>query len=275
MRMKLMVAGIALGLTAFISAPRATAQNPDTLMPDESAKKAKALVQELTQALGGPAYMRVRESACGGRLALFDHNGELTGYQVFRDYWRYPDKNRTEYSKKGVIIDLYSGDAGWTLDKSGVTEEPAAAVADFQEQTKKDLDNLLRLRLKEDGIVFRYGGSDTVDLKPADWVEIIDSERRTFRIAIDRETRLPRRMVVVTRNDTTRERTEEMTEYANFHPVDGVQIPKQVSRERDGRRVFQVFFSDCKLNPGLADELFTRASLEKHYAEVGKKQKKK
>jgi hypothetical protein len=274
-RMRALLTAALLPLLWSCAPAPAAAQNPDLLLPEESEKKARALIQPMIEALGGQAYLRVRESVCDGRLAQFDHNGQLTGFMVFKDYWRYPDKNRTEYSKKGNIIDIYTSEGGWTLDRGGVTEEPASAMADFQAQVKKDLDNLLRLRMNESGMVFRYGGSDTVDLKQVDWVEIVDSERRTFRIAIDRSTHLPVRCVVITRNDATRERSEEVTIYANYHAIDGVEFPKQVSRDRDGRRIFQVFFNECKMNPGLADELFTRASLDKHYAESGKKNKKK
>ncbi len=257
------------------AAPRAAAQNPDTMMPEASAAKAHELLQQMIAALGGPAYLGVRESVCDGRLAQFDHNGELTGYATFKDYWRYPDKNRTEYTKKGNFVELFAGDAGWSLDKGGVSEQPATAVTDFQEQVKRDMDTLLRMRLKEDGMVFRYGGSDIVDLTEADWVEIVDLERRTFRIAINRATHLPMRSVVITRNDMTRERTEELTTYSNFHVIGGVQSPKQLARERDGRRIFQAFYFDCSYNPKIADELFTRASLDKQWASMAKKKKGK
>ncbi len=257
------------------AAQRAAAQNPETMMPEQSAAKAKQLIQQLIEGLGGKAFLGVRESDCEGRLAQFGHNGDLTGYINFRDYWRYPDKNRTDYAKKGVIIDLYAGDQGWTMDKGGVTEQPASAITDFQEQVKTDFGNLLRLRLNEEGMVFRFGGGDFVDLKQVDWVEIVDRERRTFRIAIDRGTHLPIRMVVITRNDMTRERTEEVTIFSTFHAQDGVETPFQLTRTRDGRRVYQAFFTGCKYNPGFPDELFTRAALEKHFSEVGKKGKKK
>ncbi len=257
------------------AAQRAAAQNPETMMPEQSAAKAKQLIQQVIEGLGGKAFLGVRESDCEGRLAQFGHNGDLTGYINFRDYWRYPDKNRTDYAKKGVIIDLYAGDQGWTMDKGGVTEQPASAITDFQEQVKTDFGNLLRLRLNEEGMVFRFGGGDFVDLKQVDWVEIVDRERRTFRIAIDRETHLPIRMVVITRNDATRERTEEVTIFSTFHPQDGVETPFQLTRTRDGRRVYQAFFTGCKYNPGFPDDLFTRAALEKHFSEVGKKGKKK
>jgi len=270
---RLKMLGVAV-LAAVLGAG-AVAQNPDTMMPEASAAKAHELVQQMIAALGGPAYVGVRDSVCDGRLAQFDHNGELTGYATFKDYWRYPDKNRTEYTKKGNFVELFAGDAGWSLDKGAVSEQPATAVTDFQEQVKRDMDTLLRMRLKEDGMVFRYGGSDIVDLAEVDWVEIVDLERRTFRIAISRATHLPMRSLVITRNDMTRERTEELTTYSNFHVIGGVQSPKQVARERDGRRIYQAFYFECGYNPNIADELFTRASLDKQWAEIAKKKKGK
>jgi outer membrane lipoprotein-sorting protein len=250
-------------------APAVKAQNPDTLMPEESAAKAKHILQQLIDALGGQTYLNVHESECEGRLAQFGHNGDLTGYEDFRDYWHYPDKNRTDYTKKGNIIDLFNGNEGWSMDRGGVTEMPAPQVADFQEQVKTDIDNLLRLRLHEEGLAFRYGGPDIVDLKQVDWVEIGDTDERTFRLAVDQESHLLVRSVVITRDETTRERTTETTYYSNFQPRDGVETPLQQTRTRDGRRIYQVFFETCKYNPGFPADLFTKAALEKRFGEVG------
>jgi hypothetical protein len=265
--------------SSFFSAPRSTSQNPDTLLPEQSAAKAKQILQQLTDALGGPGYLNVRESDCEGRLARFGHNGELTGFTNFKDYWRYPDKNRTDYTKKGVIINLYNGDQGWTLDRGGVSELPAPAVADFQELAKKDINNLLRLRVKEPGMVFRYAGQDIVDLKTVDWVEITDPEQRTFRLAVDRSSHFFVRTMIITEDQTTRERSTETSIYSNFQLMDGVQTPLQITSDRDGRRISQVFFASCKYNPGFPEDFFSKAALEKRFSEVGsrkyKEEKKK
>ena len=258
----------------FMILPSGAAQNPDTLLPEQSAAKAKQILQQLTDALGGARYLNVRESDCEGRLARFGHNGELTGYTNFKDYWGYPDKNRTDYSKKGVIINLYNGDKGWTLDRGGVSELPAPAVADFQELVKKDINNLLRFRIKEPGMIFRYGGQDIVDLKTVDWVEITDPELRTFRLAVDRSSHFFVRTMIITEDQTTRERSVETSIYSNFQPIEGVQTPLQITSDRDGRRISQVFFTSCKFNPGLGDDFFTKAALEKRFSEVGSKKYK-
>jgi hypothetical protein len=258
----------------FMVLPRGAAQNPDTLLPEQSAAKAKQILQQLIDALGGARYLNVRESDCEGRLARFGHNGELTGYTNFKDYWGYPDKNRTDYSKKGVIINLYNGDQGWTLDRGGVSELPEPAVADFQELVKKDINNLLRFRIKEPGMIFRYGGQDIVDLKTVDWVEITDPELRTFRLAVDRSSHFFVRTMIITEDQTTRERSVETSIYSNFQPIEGVQTPLQITSDRDGRRISQVFFTSCKFNPGLGDDFFTKAALEKRFSEVGSKKYK-
>jgi hypothetical protein len=254
--------------------PRAQAQNPDTLMPEASNAKGKQVLDQLITALGGPTYLDIRDSDCEGRLARFGHNGELTGYTPFKDYWRYPDTNRTDYSKKGVIINLYSGDKGWTLDKGGVSELSQASIADFQEQAKKDVNNLLRTRLKEPGMAIRFGGSDIVDLKSVDWVDLTDSQQRNFRLAVDKSTHLLVRAVITTPDETTHDRNVETSVYANFQLMDGVRTPLQITTDHNGRRIAQVFFNICKYNSGLPADLFTKAALEKRFSEVGSKKYK-
>jgi outer membrane lipoprotein-sorting protein len=252
-------------------APHSSAQNPDTLLPEASAAKAKQILQQLIDTLGGPAYLNIRDSDCEGRLARFGHNGELTGYTNIKVYWRYPDASRTDYSKKGVVINLYNGDKGWTLDKGGVSELSPVSIADFQEQTKRDINNLLRVRLKEPGMVIRFGGSDIVDLKTVDWVELVDSEQRNFRLAVDRSSHLLVRAVVTTEDETTHDRSVQTNIYTNFQLMDGAQTPLQITTDRDGRRLSQIFFAFCKYNPGFPSDFFTKAALDKRFSEVGSK----
>lgn len=274
MRVKPAVFGALFFLAMIFSGTRAAAQNPDTLLPEQSEAKAKEILQSLITALGGASYLNIQESDCEGRLALFGHSGEMTGYKNFKAYWHFPDKNRTDYSKKGVIIDLYNGDRAWTLDRSGVSELPPGSVEDFQEAVKRDINNLLRIRLKEPGMMLHYGGQDIVDLKTVDWVEITDPEQRLFRLSVDRTTHFLVRTMIITEDETRRVRSVETNIYSNFQPMDGVRTPLQITTDRDGRRTNQVFFSSCKYNPGFPADFFTKAALEKRFSEVGSRKSK-
>ncbi|MGA8556834.1 MAG: hypothetical protein WB630_20675, partial [Candidatus Acidiferrales bacterium] len=209
--MRRAVAFVALLTCAWIaSSARTGAQDQDVLLPEQSAAKAKLILQQAIDALGGPAYLNVHDVTCTGRLSQFGHSGDLNGFETFIDYAQPPLKDRTENLPKRNIINVNDGDKGWTLDRGGVSEATITDIATFQEDIKKDIDNILRHRIHESGMIFRYGGLDVVDYQEADWVELVDSENRTFRVAIARNTHLPIRKVVDTRNANTRMRTEEV-----------------------------------------------------------------
>jgi hypothetical protein len=245
-------------------------QDPDTMMPDQSAARARQILAQLVDALGGPAYLQARERECDGRRAQFGHNGELDGFIDFKDYWRYPDKHRIDYSKKRNIIDLFNGNQGWTMDRGGVSDEPEKAVSDFQQMVKLSVDNLLRNRLKDPTLTVLYAGRGISDMRPIDWVEISDGDR-TLRLGVDRTSHLLLRSAMISVDEETRERTEETTIYTNYQRKDGVLVPLQVSRERDGHRFFQAFYENCTFQPNLPEDTFSRSALEKRYAEVGNK----
>ena len=296
MRLRLVHFAVAALLASAALASKASAQNPDSLMPEQSAAKAKQILSDLINARGGAGYTEAVEGECHGTRAQFGHNGAVMGYVGFADYRRYPDKERLEYSAKshnlksilntvmgvdgldwshaGVIIALYNGDRGWTLDRSGVTELPVTSISEFQEQMKRNIDNVLKVRLKEPGWTYRFGGSDTVDLKEVEWVELTDSEERTFRLAVDRNTRLLVRSVVTTNNEETRERDDDTTIYTNYQLKDTVWTPMQVTKDHNGRRAAQFFYDSCRYNPGLPGDYFDRSSLQKKTADAGAKKSK-
>jgi hypothetical protein len=265
---------VLLACACVVVPSRTAAQDQDVLLPEQSAAKAKLILQQAVDALGGPAYLNVHDVTCTGRLSQFGHSGDLNGFETFIDYAQPPLKDRTENLPKRNIINVSNGDKGWTLDRGGVSEATVTDIATFEEDVKKDIDNILRHRIHESGMIFRYAGPDVVDYQEADWVELVDSENRTFRIAIARNTHLPIRKVVDTRNANTRMRTEEVEYYSNYHPMDGIQTPFQITRERNGIKVYQVFFEKCQYNSGVSDALFTKESLEERWAKVGKKDKK-
>jgi len=286
------IAAATVSAAAFL-VPSAGAQNADNMMPEQSEAKGKQILRDLIAGLGGPGYTEVRESECSGLRALFGHSGDLTGYITFNDFRQYPDKARIEYTRKGrntillslvgldgldfahggIVIALYNGDRGWSYDRSGVSELPAASVTEFQEATKRSVDNLLRFRLKEPGLSIRFGGSDTVDLRQVDWVEINDSEGRKYRLAVNRSTHLLDRVVVSTEDTENQQVDDDTTIYTNYQLKDSVWTPMQFTREHNGRRTAQFFLDSCRYNPGFPQDLFSKDSLKARGAERVSKKK--
>jgi hypothetical protein len=269
----------------------AAAQPGQELLPEQSAARAKAVLQQVITTLGGSAYLNVRDSDCEGRVAQFGSSGDLMGFTPFRDLWILPAKNRVEYISKGehtiltyllgvdglsithggVLITVFDGDQGWMLDKSGVSEQPEDVTKNFAEQVKSGMNNMLRSRMNEDGVELRYAGTDIVDLKEVEWIEFSDRDHRELRLAVEKSTHLPLRWVVAKRDPETRVRTEMATSYTQFISVDGVLTPLSITRAQNDRRVAQTYLTGCKYNSNLSPQLFTRAALEQRSAEVTKK----
>jgi outer membrane lipoprotein-sorting protein len=260
----------ALGMTiAFLSAP-AAAQEKAYLAPEESAARAKALIQRAIEAMGGDAYLKARDVYCEGRFAQFGSTGQLSGYERVYDYVMFPDKNRTEFSKKRNIIYVNNGDKAWSLDRGGVEDLPDQRGKDYLESLLTDLHYLFRFRLQEEGMVFRYTGRDTVDLKPVDWVELTDRDRRVIRIAFAQNTGLPVRASYVTRDPETRVRTEETDYFSNYHNMGGIETALRIWKETNGRMTYQVFWDKCSYNTGVSEAHFTREALEQLWAKLKK-----
>ena len=269
----------------------AWAGQPQETPGETNVAKGRRITKQVIAALGGPAYLNVQNVQCDGREATFGTAGTLMGFTLFRDTWLLPDKNRVEYFTKGehtivgflmgsddllithggAMITVFNGKEGWTLDKSGVSNQPEDLIQNFNDQLKTDLNNVLRKRINEPGVDAEYAGTDLIDLKEAEWIEFTDREHRMMRLGIDKYSHLPLRWVVVTRNPETRERAEVITSLTQYASNDGVKAPLSIELSRNDRKVSQTFLSSCKYNSDISPEIFTRASLEQAAKDTNKK----
>ena len=135
-------------------------------------------------------------------------------------------------------------------------------------------DNLLHFGVKNPDLGFRWAGLDTVDLREVDWVEISDREQRIYRLAVDRNSHLLIRSVVQVKNENTGQMQEDISIYTNYQSKNGVEVPMQITRERDGRRISQIFYDTCQINPQLPGDYFTREALVQRFKETGGKKGK-
>ena len=267
------------------------AQNPDTMDLDQNKAKAKQLLAQAVQAMGGGLYRDQTVSECDGRVAKFDRNGGTLGYSMMKSYWQYPDKNRTEYIVKttkgglfavlwgnlpvkgGDFIQLFDGDKGWMMDKSGVTEADATVIDEFQASLKRQVRNLLLHRADEEGVFLHYAGIGTADMREVEWIDFADDADRTVRLALDRLSHLPLRTDAITPNEEMHDKDKDVTIYSNYESLQGIQTPMQISREHNGMRTHQIFFTSCTNAPALPPDFFTEASLQKKFKDTGGKAK--
>jgi hypothetical protein len=180
-----------------------------------------------------------------------------------------------EYHRNRSIIEVNNGDEGWELDAQGVREQTPESIRDFKESVKRDIDFLLRARRTEPGMQFYYLGAQFLDNRRVEVVEMVDAENESLVLYLDAETHLPLRLRYRERDELTREMVEVVEYYGIYIDFDGVRSPRQITRERARLRVFEATELKVDFKAPIADELFTRESLEARWQEIGKKQKKK
>src|SRR4029077_8384927 len=95
-------------------------------------------------------------------------------------------------------------------------------------------------------------GSEIIDFKRVDVVEVRDPEKNRVTFYIDRDTHLPVKMQV-RRTDESKVREEQ---YYNWHKFQGVMTPVYVSRLTDGLKTMEIHLETADYNPGLSDNLF-------------------
>ena len=107
-------------LATFALAQTEMRRPPQSVPVDqENARKAKAVLDQAIQALGGSAYLNIQDISQEGRTYSFYHGRPNSLGIVFWRFYKFPDKDRIELTKKRDVIYVYNGDKGYEITYKG------------------------------------------------------------------------------------------------------------------------------------------------------------
>lgn len=215
--------------------------------------RSNPVIDEMIQALGGPAFLDVKEIHTSGRFFSFS-KGELSGSDLFDDYIKLPDMERTEFGRdKNKSVTINKGSEGWKIEGKKEPEPQSAVQADeFLASFKTSFDYVMRFVLKQPQTTIQLLPSELIDFKRADVVEVRDAAKNRIRFYIDRASHLPIKMQVRRVNQSSV--NEEL--YGNWHKFQGVMTPLLVSRSTNGLKTMEIRAETAAYNSGLSDSLF-------------------
>jgi len=240
-------------------APAPVQQAPD----DPGSAKARRLLDEMIQALGGNAYLSYTDVEQSGRTYGFFH-GEPSGTgTVFWRKWKWPDKDRIELTKQRDWIIIHNGDKGSEITFRGSSPEEKPALEDFLRRRYYSMEIVLRNWLHEPGVAIFYEGQVSANRKPAEQVTVMNAKNEALTIYIDQGTKLPLKKSFTWRDPETREKIEESEVYDNYKLIQGIMTPLSVTRQQNGNNTNQRFITTVSYNQGLADGMFDAASIAK------------
>ncbi len=236
---------------------------------DANAQKAAELLKQCIAALGGQAYLTLQDMEQQGRTYSFYHGEPNSVGAPFWRFWKWPDKERVEFTKQRDVAVVHNGDEGFEITFKGTAPEEPQPLADFLRRRHYSLENVLRTWLPKPGTALFYDGAAVAEQKPADAVSIINAENEQVTLYLDVNTHLPIKKTFYWRDPKDRERNEEVEIYDNYRPVQGIMTPYSISRKRNGEMTNQRFINSVVYNQGLSDSLFAAKATYNPYKHSG------
>jgi hypothetical protein len=235
------VAGLRAGQNSAAASSNPAPSN-STPPPSRIDPKAQQILDRVIQVLGGPAFLKVKRLTTRGRI--FSIRDEATsGYAPFESYVEYPDKRRFSYGKKPPVILINNGDQAWELDKMGQTSQLAEQLRRWKVSTYYSLENLLRLRIHEPGVLVQMGGVDFLDNVATQSLAMVDAQATEVKLDLNRQTLMPVSVTYRVHDPTTGDWNDFADVYSEYKNIDGVMTPMHIARFIDGERVSEVFRS--------------------------------
>ena len=218
-------------------------QNP-AQVPSRIDPKAQQVIDRVIRALGGPAFLNMKRLTTRGRIfSITDES--TTGFAPFESAVEYPDKRRFSYGKKNPVILINNGDQEWELDQLGQTSQTPEQVRRWKISNRYSLENLLRLRIHEPGILIQPGGVDFVDNVATQALEMVDAQETQLKLDLNRQTILPVSITYRVRDPKTGDWDEFADVYSDYKNIEGIMTPMHIARFYNEERVSEIFRSSA------------------------------
>ena len=225
------------------------------LNQNENAKKAKALLDQCIAALGGPAWLGVQDMSQEGRTYSYN-NGSPTGMgTVFWRFWKFPDKERTEFTKQRDVAYVYNGDNGYEVTYKGTAAADPVDLKQFLLRRNHSLETVLRVWLADPKTALFYDGPAIAEQKHSDSVTLLTGDNDSVTLFLDEHTHLPIKKQFEHRA-SDRIKDVEVEVFDNWRLEQGINTPHSILRSHNGEIVNQRFITTVKYNQGLADRMF-------------------
>ena len=253
------------------AAPKPVANLNDS----DNAHKARALLDQAIQALGGQAYLTYQNKNEQGRYYPLYHGRTSTLGIPYSYYVQYPDKDRFEVlaekdihvipgtidiggikSKKSVSVLIHNGMKGYETTYKGTAAQDPEDLANYLRRRQHSLEWVFRKWISDPGVALFSDGVAIVDGKAADQVSLLNSQNDAVTVYLDQNTHLPIKTSYSWRDPEDKQRNVEEEVYDNYRPMQGILTPHSVVRNFNGEMSQQRFVYEVKYNQPIPDSMF-------------------
>jgi hypothetical protein len=241
------------------SSPQSSPSPPPQPPDDEAAKnaqKARAALDAMVQALGGPAWLNLKNSMRQGQVAAFYLGKPSAGTTEYWEFHAWPDQDRIEYTKHRDVVQFYLGRVGSEVTYRGKKPLPQDQVDDFLRRRDHSIETVIKTWLPDPKTILIFEGQRLAERHLADQVTLISAQNEAVTIQMDTQTHLPLRRTFEWRDPVYKDKNLDVEEYADYHTVDGLPTAYNISRFKNDDMVSQRYLIKVAYNQSLASDFW-------------------
>ena len=267
--------------TAPTTAPTAPAAAPPAINLNDSdnARKAKALLDQAVDALGGQPYLTYENRTEEGRYyPLYHGRTESTGIP-YRYYVEYPDRDRFEVvhtkdihvlpgsidiggvkvKSKADLVLIHNGNKGYETTYKGTAAQDKLELENYLRRRQHSLEWVFRKWLRDPNVALFYDGASIVNGKVVEGVTLLNNRDDSVKVFLDQISHYPIKISYSWRDPKDKQKNVEDEVYDSYKLVQGIWTPHSITRYFNGETSQQRFISIASYNQTLPDAMFEAA----------------
>lgn len=254
---RLPIVGLALALVAgpvSLCAQNVTPSPSTQQVEDEAAKnarQARTALDAMVQALGGDAWMNLKNRFQSGHVAGFYQGNPDPGTMQVYEYHAWPDRDRIDVTKHRDVVEFFIGRDAWEVTYRGKHPLPKDQLEDYLRRRDHSIETAVKVWMKDPKTILVYEGQHLAERHLAEQVTLISSANEAVTILMDVQTHLPLRRVFQWRDPVYKDKNTDVEEYDDYHVVDGIPTPYTVTRMKNDEMVRQFYVEKVAYNQNL------------------------
>ncbi len=265
--------------TAPTPAPTTSAAAPPAvnLNDSDNARKARAVLDQTVEALGGQPYLTYENRCETGRYyPLYHGRTESTGIP-YRYYVEYPERDRFEVihtkdvfllfwdvgnikvMNKSDIVLIHNGNKGYEITYKGTAAQDKLDLENYLRRRQHSLEWVFRKWIRDPNVALFYDGAAVVNGKVTEGVTLLNSQNDSVSVFLDQNSHYPIKISYSWRDPKDKQKNVEDEVYDSYKLVQGIWTPHSITRYFNGETSQQRFINVASYNMKLPDAMFEAA----------------
>jgi hypothetical protein len=256
-------------------APASSAVN---LNDSDNARKARAVLDQTIETLGGDWYLTYQNKEETGRYYPLYHGRTNSTGIPYNYYIEYPDKDRFEVlrlkdihvipgqidiggvkSKKADLVLIHNGDKGYETTYKGTSAQEPEDLQNYLRRREHSLEWIFRKWIRDPSVAWFYDGQSVVDGKECEGVTLLNRQNDSVSVYLDMNTHYPVKISYSWRDPKDKQKNVEDEVYDSYKLVQGIWTAHSITRYFNGETSQQRFINTASYNLKLPDSMFEAA----------------